>query len=93
MPGHLLIVAGHDLEGDAELTEGRQRIAGPRLRRIEEGEKTGEDQIRFVGDMGMLTVRFDVAPGHSQDPVALCAQLLECRLGGFARCGIERERR
>ena len=93
MPGHQLIVAGHDLKGDTKLVEGAQCITDPGLRRIEEGKKAGEDQIRFVGDMRMLTIRFDVTPGHSQDAVTLCAQCLERSLRGFARRGVERNRR
>ena len=93
MPGDLLIVAGHHFQGDAELGESRQRLTGPRLRRIEEGQKPGEGQFRLVGDVRMLAVRFDLAPGDPQDPVALGAEGVECRLGGLARRGVERARR
>ena len=93
MPRDLLIVAGHHLHGDAEVGERRQRLTGPRLRRIEEGQEAGEGQLRLVGDVGVLAVRFDLAPRDPQRPVAIGAKRVECRLGGLARRGIQRQRR
>ena len=62
MPGNLLIVAGHYFNGDTELGEGGQCLTGPRLRRIEEGQKTGKGQLGFIGDIRMLAVHFDLPP-------------------------------
>ena len=93
VPGHLFIVAGHDFQRNAKLIKSRQRIARAGLRRIEESQIAAEDQILLVGDVSVLTFCLDVAPGHAQEPVALSAQFLECRLGSVARGGIEGARR
>ncbi len=93
MPGDLLVVAGHHLQGDAEVGERVQRLAGPGLRRIEKGQESGEGQARLVGDVRLLTVRFDLPPSDPQDAVAVGAQGGERRLRSFARLGVERARR
>ena len=90
MPGHLLVVAGHDFDGDAEVGEGGQRLARTRLRRIEKGQKSREGQVFLVGDVRVLAVGFDFPPCDPEDPIALGAKAVERRLGGLARRGVER---
>ena len=93
MPGDLFVVAGHDFQDDAEVGEGSQRLARPRLRRIEKGQESGEGQVFLVGDIRFLAVRFDLAPCDPQGPITLGAKACERRRGGFARRGVEGARR
>ncbi len=93
MPGDLLIVAGHHFQGDAQVGEGGQRLTRPRLRRVKEGQESREGQVFLVGDVRLLAVCLDLPPRDPQDAVAVGAEPVERRLGGFARRGVEGARR
>ena len=72
--GHQVAVAGDDLDGDAGLLQRRQRRAGARLGRVEEGREAGEHQLRLVADDRVGVVRRHLAPGDAQHAEAFGLQ-------------------
>ncbi len=58
--GHPLIVAGQDFDRDALCAEGFDGAACPQLRRIQEGSKTGEDELLLIADDAVGLFRFDL---------------------------------
>jgi len=48
--GDDLVVAGQDLDVHAQAVKPLQRLGGGVLGRVEEGQKTQQDQIRFILD-------------------------------------------
>ena len=83
--GHALVVPGQDLDHDSTLAEGFDSAACPQLRWIQEGSKTGEDELLLIADDAVGLFRFDLTPGDSEYAKALRTQRLELGLRPLLR--------
>jgi len=86
--GHLLAVAGDDLQRDAVGGEHAQRLAGGLLRWVEKRGKPAKRQPGLVIHHGMRVIARDLLNRHAEHSKTFVAQRVQpllqaCPLGGF----------
>src|SRR5512143_3785320 len=74
MPCHQFIIASHDLDCHASMSEPCQCLLSALLRRVEKRSESGKDQFRLIAHHGMMFSMLHALPGYTEHPEAIARQ-------------------
>src|SRR5512139_1141546 len=74
MPCHQFIIASHDLDCHASMSEPCQCLLSALLRSIEKHSVPSKDQSRLIAHHGMMFSMLHALPGHAEHPEAIARQ-------------------